>query len=200
VIEFAVDTVIAMSSHSNQPGQITVLLERWSDGDQSALDELTPIVYGELRQVAAAYLRRERPGHTLQATALVNEAYLRLVGQARGRWQGRKHFYGIAARLMRQVLVEHARKSQADKRGGGCAPLTLSHAEEVSGVSEVDLLAVHEALERLASFDMQQARIVELRFFGGLSIDEAADALGVGHATVEREWGLARAWLRKELR
>jgi|SRR5512138_2626263 RNA polymerase sigma factor (TIGR02999 family) len=189
-----------MSPESNQPGHITVLLERWSDGDQSALDELTPIVYGELRQVAAAYLRRERPGHTLQATALVNEAYLRLVGKARGRWQGREHFYGIAARLMRQVLVEHARKHQADKRGGGRAPLALSHAEEVSGTAEVDLLGVHEALERLASFDAQQARIVELRFFGGLSIEEAAEALGVGHATVEREWSLARAWLRKELR
>ena len=189
-----------MSSESNQPGRITVLLERWSDGDRSALDELTPIVYTELRQLAVAYLRRERPGHTLQATALVNEAYLRLVGQTRGRWQGRKHFYGIAARLMRQVLVEHARKHQADKRGGGRVRVTLSHAEEVSASPEVDVLAVHEALDRLASFDMQQARIVELRFFGGLSIAEAADALGVGHATVEREWGLARAWLRKELR
>ena len=189
-----------MSSASDQPGHVTQLLERWGGGDQSALDELTPLVYAELRKLAAAYLRRERPDHTLQATALVNEAYLRLVGQKHGRWQGRKHFYGIAARLMRQVLVEHARKHRAEKRGGGRVAVTLGHADEVSGTPEVDILAVHEALERLAAFDAQQARIVELRFFGGLSIDEAAEALGVGHATVEREWGLARAWLRKELR
>ena len=189
-----------MSSPSDQPGQITQLLQRWSAGDQSALDELTPLVYTELRHVAAAYLRRERPSHTLQATALVNEAYLKLVGHKQGRWEGRKHFYGIAARLMRQVLVEHARRHRAEKRGGGGAAVTLSHADEVAGMPEVDILAVHEALERLANFDEQQARIVELRFFGGLSITEVADALGIGHATVEREWGLARSWLRKELR
>lgn len=189
-----------MSTASDQPGHITQLLERWGGGDRSALDELTRLVDAELRQVAAAYLRRERPGHTLQTTALVNEAYLRLVGQRHGRWQGRKHFYGIAARLMRQVLVEHARRHGAEKRGGRRAAVTLGQAEEVVGAPEVDVIAVHEALERLAAFDPQQARIVELRFFGGLSIEEAAEALGVGHATVEREWGLARAWLRKELR
>jgi RNA polymerase sigma factor (TIGR02999 family) len=189
-----------MSPASDQPGHITQLLERWGGGDQSALDELTRLVDSELRQVAAAYLRRERPGHTLQTTALVNEIYLRLVGRRHGRWQGRKHFYGIAARLMRQVLVEHARRHQAEKRGGGYVAVTLDHAEEVARAPEVDVLAVHEALERLAAFDPQQARIVELRFFGGLSIEETAEALGVGHATVEREWGLARAWLRKELR
>ena len=190
----------AMSSASDQPGHVTQLLERWGGGDRSALDELTPLVLGELRQLAAAYLRRERPGHTLQATALVNEAYLRLVGQKQGRWQGRKHFYGIAARLMRQVLVEHARRHGAEKRGGGRGAVSLGHADEVVGSPEVDVLAVHEALERLAAFDEQQARVVELRFFCGLSIEEAAEALGVGHATVEREWALARAWLRKELR
>jgi RNA polymerase sigma factor (TIGR02999 family) len=189
-----------MSSASDQPGQITQLLERWDDGDESALDEITPLVYAELRHLAAAYLRRERPDHTLQATALVNEAYLRLVGQKHGRWQGRKHFYGIAARLMRQVLVEHARRHGAEKRGAGRVAVTLDHADEVARLPEVDILAVHEALERLAKFDEQQARIVELRFFGGLSIAEVADALRIGHATVEREWGLARAWLRKELR
>jgi RNA polymerase sigma factor (TIGR02999 family) len=189
-----------MSSASDHPGQITQLLERWDGGDQSALDELTPLVYSELRQVAAAYLRRERPSHTLQASALVNEAYLRLVGQKHGRWQDRKHFYGIAARLMRQVLVEHARRHRAEKRGGRGAAVTLSHADEVAGTPKLEILDVHEALERLANFDEQQARIVELRFFGGLSIAEVADALSIGHATVEREWGLARAWLRKELR
>ena len=189
-----------MSPASEQPGHVTQLLERWGGGDRSALDELTPLVLGELRQLAAAYLRRERPGHTLQATALVNEAYLRLVGQRQGRWQGRRHFYGIAARLMRQVLVEHARRHGAEKRGGRQEAVSLGHAEEVAGSPEVDVLAVHEALERLAAFDEQQARVVELRFFCGLSIEEAAEALGVGHATVEREWALARAWLRKELR
>ncbi len=189
-----------MSSTSDQPGQVTQLLERWSGGDQSALEELTPLVYNELRNVADAYLRRERPDHTLQATALVNEAYLRLIGQKHGRWEGRKHFYGIAARLMRQVLIEHARKHKAEKRGGGRVTVTLDHYDEVADTPDVDILAVHEALERLATFDEQQARIVELRFFGGLSIQEAAETMGIGHATVEREWKMARAWLRNELR
>lgn len=188
-----------MSSASDQPGQVTQLLERWGRGDRSALNELTPLVYTELRNVAAAYLRRERPDHTLQATALVNEAYLRLIGKKPSHWQGRKHFYGIAARLMRQVLVEHARKHKAGKRGGGRMNVTLEHFEEVSNTPDVDILAVHQALERLASFDEQQARIVELRFFGGLSIEEAAETLGIGHATVEREWKMARAWLRNAL-
>jgi RNA polymerase sigma factor (TIGR02999 family) len=185
---------------SDQPGQVTQLLERWGDGDQSAFDELARLVYAELHRVAAAYLRRERPNHTLQATALVNEAYLRLVGQQHSHWQGHKHFYGIAARLMRQVLVEHARRRRAEKRGGGGPAVTLIDVEDVSNSQDLDILAVHEALERLADFDEQQARIVELRFFGGLSIAEAADVLRMGHATVEREWGLARTWLRKELR
>ncbi len=189
-----------MSSTSDQPGQVTQLLERWGRGDQSALDELTPLVYNELRNVAEAYLLRERPDHTLQATALVNEAYLRLIGQKQGRWEGRKHFFGIAARLMRQVLVEHARKHRAEKRGGGRVTVTLDHYDYVTDTPDVDILAVHEALERLARFDEQQARIVELRFFGGLSIEEAAETLRVGHATVEREWAMARAWLRNELK
>ncbi len=188
-----------MSSTSEQSGHVTQLLERWGGGDASALEELTPLVLGELRQLAAAYLRRERPGHTLQATALVNEAYLRLVGQKQGRWQGRKHFYGIAARLMRQVLVEHARRHGAEKRGGGREAVTLGHAEEVAGSPVVDVLAVHGALERLAAFDGQQARVVELRFFGGLSVDEVAEALGVSKRTVEGEWTHAKAWLRREL-
>jgi RNA polymerase sigma factor (TIGR02999 family) len=184
---------------SDQPGDVTLLLERWSAGDASALDELTPLVYAELRKLAAGYVRRERPGHTLQATALVNEAYLRLIGHRGGAWSGRSHFYGIAARLMRQILVEHARKHRAEKRGGDRVAVSLDHADEVTSAPDVDILAVHEALERLAAFDDQQARIVELRFFGGLSIAEAAEVLGVGHATVERDWSMARAWLRKEL-
>ncbi|MGH9881207.1 MAG: ECF-type sigma factor, partial [Pyrinomonadaceae bacterium] len=158
-----------MSSNPDEPGQVTQLLERWGRGDQSALDELTRLVYNELRNVADAYLRRERRDHTLQATALVNEAYIRLIGQKQGRWEGRKHFYGIAARLMRQVLVEHARRHKAEKRGAGRVAVTLEHFEDVSSTPDVDILAVHEALEHLASFDAQQARIVELRFFGGLS-------------------------------
>jgi RNA polymerase sigma-70 factor (ECF subfamily) len=185
---------------SDQPGDVTQLLERWSAGDESALDELTPLVYAELRKLAAGYVRRERPGHTLQATALVNEAYLRLIGQRGGAFHGRSHFYGIAARLMRQILVEHARKHRAEKRGGDRVAVSLEHADEVTSTPDVDILAVHEALERLAAFDEQQARIVELRFFGGLSIAEASEVLGVGHATVERDWSMARAWLRKELR
>jgi RNA polymerase sigma factor (TIGR02999 family) len=188
-----------MSPASDQPGHVTQLLERWGGGDRSALDELTPLVLGELRQLAAAYLRRERLGHTLQTTALIHEAYLKLVGQRHGRWQGRKHFYGIAARLMRQVLVEHARRHQAEKRGGGRVAVTLGHADEVAGAPEVDILAVHEALERLAAFDAQQARIVELRFFAGLSIEETAEVLRISPATVKREWVSAKAWLYREM-
>ena len=188
------------SAPDQQPGHVTQLLERWGGGDRSALDELMPLVYDELRRLAGNYLRRERADHTLQPTALVHQAYVRLVGEKQGRWQGRKHFYGIAARLMRQILVDHARSHGAEKRGGGRAAVSLGHAEEVAGPPAVDVLAIHEALERLAAFDEQRARVVELRFFGGLSIEEAAEALGVGHATVEREWALARAWLRKELR
>ena len=189
-----------MSSSSDYPGYVTQLLERWGQGDQSALDELTPLVYHELRNVADAYLRRERPNHTLQPTALVHEAYLRLIGRPHGHWEDRKHFYGIAARLMRHVLVEHARKHNAEKRGGGRVSVTLDHYQEVSNTPDAVMLAVHDSLSRLALFDAQQARIVELRFFGGLSIEEAAETLGVGHATVEREWNMARAWLRDELK
>lgn len=189
-----------MPHSSDQPGEVTQLLERWASGDASALDDLTPLVYNELRNVADAYLRRERPDHTLQTTALVNEAYLRLIGQKRGRWESRKHFFGIAARLMRHVLVDYARKYNAEKRGAGCVTVTLEHYDEVADTPDVDILAVHEALERLARFDEQQARIVELRFFGGLSIRETAATIGIGHATIEREWNMARAWLRDELK
>jgi RNA polymerase sigma factor (TIGR02999 family) len=182
-----------------QPQGVTVLLERWGGGDEGALEELLPLVYAELRRLAGAYLRREREGHTLQPTALVNEAYLKLVDQRDARWQNRAHFFGVAAQLMRRILVDHARTRKAEKRGGSRFAVTLGHADEVSASPETDLLAVHEALERLAALDPQQARVVELRFFGGLSIEEAAEVLGVGHATVEREWKMARAWLRREL-
>jgi len=178
---------------------VTVLLERWGGGDAGALDELMPLVHAELRRLAASYLRRERPGHTLQPTALVNEAYLKLVDQRQARFSGRAHFFGVAAQLMRRILVDHARSRQAQKRGGSKFAVTLGHADELAAAPDTDILAVHDALERLSAIDPQQARIVELRFFGGLSIEEAAEVLGVGHATVERDWKMARAWLRREL-
>jgi RNA polymerase sigma factor (TIGR02999 family) len=179
---------------------VTQLLMRWGDGDQSALEHLMPLVYDELRRLAAAYLRRERVGHTLQATALVNEAYMRLVDQKHTRWQNRAQFFGIAAQLMRRILVDHARQHLAEKRGGPEQQrLSLTHAEQVAGRQEVDILAIHETLNALARLDEQQSRIVELRFFGGLTIEETAEVLGISHATVERDWNLARAWLRREL-
>jgi RNA polymerase sigma factor (TIGR02999 family) len=181
------------------PGDINHLLVKWSGGDHAALDELTPLVYDELHRVAANLLHRERPNHTLQPTALVHEAYLRLVGQKRTEWQNRAQFFAVAAQLMRRVLVDHARTRHAAKRGGSKCNLSLTHAEALAGQEDVDFLAVHEALNELATFDEQQVRIVELRFFGGLSIEEAAMVLGISHATVERDWKLARAWLGQRL-
>ncbi len=182
------------------PEGITQLLTRWNDGDQSALEELMPLVYAELRRLATNYLRRERAGHTLQPTALVNEAYLRLVEQKSAHWQNRAQFYGIAAKLMRRILVDHARLKHAEKRGGAEQKrLSITSAKGISEKPDLDVLALHEALEELAIIDPQQARIVELKFFGGLSIEEAAEVVGVGHATVERDWKMARAWLRRKL-
>jgi RNA polymerase sigma factor (TIGR02999 family) len=179
---------------------VTQLLLEWGAGDRGALDRLLPVVFDELRRLAHAYLRRERAGHTLQPTALVNEAYLRLVDQQSVRWQNRAQFFGIAANLMRQILVDHARQRAAEKRGGANQRrLSLTQAERIANRPEVDVLALHEAMERLAGFDPQQSRIVELKFFAGLTIEETAEVLNVSHATVEREWKLARAWLRREL-
>jgi RNA polymerase sigma-70 factor, ECF subfamily len=180
------------------PG-ITQLLLRWSGGDSSAREELMPLVHGELRRLAAKYMRRERVNHTLQPTALVNEAYLRLVDQQKVKWQNRAQFFGLAARLMRNILVDHARSHQAAKRGGQQYSVSLSRADRVLEKPEIDLVALHEALERLAVHDTQKSRIVELRFFGGLTIDETAEVLDISHATVERDWKMARAWLRSEL-
>ena len=183
-----------------KPEGITQLLVDWSKGDQKALDKLMPLVYSELRRLASNYLRRERPGHTLQPTALVNEAYLKLIDQKNARWQNRAQFFGVAAQLMRRILVDHARAHQAEKRGGSDQQrLSITSAERLVQQPEVDLLALHEALEELATLDPQQERIVELRFFGGLSIEETAEVLGIGHATVERDWKMARAWLRRKL-
>ena len=179
---------------------VTQLLIRWSDGDETALESLMPLVYGELRRLANNYLRSERPGHTLQPTALVNEAYLRLVDQKNSRWQNRAHFYGIAAKLMRRILIDHARLKYAEKRGGaGQQRLSITSAEGLAAKTDFDVLALHEALEELDALDPQQSRIVELKFFGGLSIEETAEVMRLGHATVERDWKMARAWLRRKL-
>lgn len=179
---------------------ITELLIDWGKGDQAALEKLMPLVYNELRRLASNYLRRERASHTLQPTALVNEAYLKLVDQRNAKWQNRAHFFGISAQLMRRILVDHARQHQAAKRGGtNQQRLSITSAEQVAKQPEIDLLALNEALDELAKMDKQQGQIVELKFFGGLSIEETAEVLGVSHATVERDWKMARAWLRRQL-
>ena len=195
------------------PGHaVTELLIAWNAGDRHALDALVPLVYTELRRQARLALRREGAGHTLQPTALVHEAWLRLAGQQHARWEGRTQFFAVAAQVMRRVLVDHARARHALKRGGGASHVTLGDASpaeraglagvaaaEESSVDAVDVLALDEALTRLAAFDPQKARLVELRYFVGLSIPEAAAALGVSQATVGREWAVARLWLRREL-
>jgi RNA polymerase sigma factor (TIGR02999 family) len=179
---------------------VTQLLIDWGKGDQAALDKLMPLVYSELRRLASNYLRRERGEHTLQPTALVNEAYLKLVNQRNAKWQNRAHFFGISAQLMRRILVDHARQHRAVKRGGSEQQrISITSAEKVVEQPEVDILALHEALEELARMDEQQSRIVELKFFGGLTTEEIAEVFGIGHATVERDWKLARAWLRRQL-
>ncbi len=181
------------------PGDVTQLLAAWSNGDQEAQERLIPLVYDELRQLADRYLRRERPDHTLQPTALVHEAYLRLVKQPEVRWQNRAHFFGIAAHVMRQILVNHAVSHRTAKRGGAASKVPLDDAAGLSQERDLDLLALDEALARLATLDPQQSRIVELRFFGGLTIDETADVLAISAATVKREWSTAKAWLHCEM-
>jgi len=183
-----------------QPESVTKLLLNWNAGDHAALNQLMPLVYDELRKLASSYLRRERVDHTLQPTALVNEAYLRLIDQTNVQWQNRAQFFGIAANLMRQILVDHARQHNAEKRGGADRHrLSLTHADLKPEQPEIDLLALNEALEELARLDTKQARIVELKFFGGLTIEETAEVMGISHATIERDWKMARAWLRREL-
>jgi RNA polymerase sigma factor (TIGR02999 family) len=179
------------------PESVTDLLVAWGDGDAAALDQLVPLVNAELRRLARGYMRRERQGHTLQTTALVNEAYLKLVEQRRVRWQNRAHFLAIAAQQMRRILVDHARKRQYQKRGGGALQVTLGEAEGLAVERAPDLVALDEALAALAEFDPRRARVVELKFFGGLTTEEAAEALGVSTTTVERDWTVARAWLHK---
>lgn len=179
---------------------VTRLLVEWSDGRTEALDALMPLVYDELRRLARSYLTRERTGHTLQPTALVNEAYLRLVDQRSVRWQNRAHFFGIAAQLMRRLLVDHARAAYAEKRGGGAPRLELDAAANVTAPEPaVDLEELDRALERLSRIDPRQSRIVELRYFAGATNEETAEALGIAVATVKRDWNVARAWLRREM-
>ncbi len=181
------------------PGTVTRLLRDLGRGDSRAVDRLLPLVYDELRAQAGRFLREERPDHTLQATALVHEAYLRLVGSGSKDWQDRRHFYGVAARAMRRILVDHARRHRSDKRGGRLRAVPLSEAELASLDRDVDLVALDEALTRLAAFDERKCRVVELRFFVGLTAEETAKTLGLSTRSIEREWRLARAWLYREL-
>ncbi len=178
---------------------VTRLLLDWSSGNQQALEELVPLIYKELRQLAHNFLYRERPGHTLQTTALVHEAYLKLIDQRDARWQNRAHFFAIAAQAMRRILIDSARKHAAAKRGGPREKLSLDEAADISLEPDSNLLELDEALNELAKIDPQQSRIVELRYFGGLTIEETADVMSVSPATVKREWTMARAWLHQEL-
>src|ERR1051326_1591512 len=174
---------------------ITKLLVAWSNGDQTALEKLTPLIYGELHRLARRYLAQERPGHTLQATALVNEAYLRLVDWKQVQWQNRAHFFGVSAQLMRRILVDHARSRRSTKRGGGACQVALSEAAVTSQGKAMDLITLDDALSALAVIAPRQSQVVELRFFGGLSIKEAAEVLKVSPTTIKHDWSLAQAWL-----
>ena len=190
-----------MRQAADRQPEITRWLHDWNEGKENALEALMPIVYAELHRQATNYLRRERIGHTLQATALINEAYLKLIDQREANWQNRAHFFGIAAQAMRRILVDHARSRHRDKRGGPEENLPIEAAEFATSPSGtgVDLIALDEALTRLARLDERQSRIVELRFFSGLSVEETAEALGVSKATVKNEWRSAKAWLFQEL-
>ena len=186
-----------MSGQSHQ--DVTDLLMAWSNGDEDALSRLTPLVYNELHRLAEIYMRREHAGHPLQTTALVNEAYVKLVDSSRVRWQNRAHFFAVAAQLMRRILVDFARHRRYQKRGGDWRQVTLAEGLGVATNPNSDLVALDEALEGLAKLDPRKARVVELRFFGGLSLEETADALQVSTDTVGRDWRAAKAWLKREL-
>jgi RNA polymerase sigma-70 factor (ECF subfamily) len=179
--------------------QVTQLLREWSAGRQEARDELLGLVYTPLRDIAERHLYREREGHTLQPTALVNELYLKLVDQRRVEWNDRTHFFAVAAQVMRRILVDHARKKKSEKRGGDMTPVTIGAALDVAAAENFDVVALDVALENLEKVFPQQARLVELRFYAGLTIDETAEVLGVSAATVSREWTMARAWLRRAM-
>jgi RNA polymerase sigma factor (TIGR02999 family) len=181
------------------PKEVTRLLVDWGNGDQAALDELMPLVYGELRRLAGRYMRRESPGHTLQTSALVNEAYLRLVDQKSVRWQNRAHFFGVAAQLMRRILVDHARSRLRAKRGGGAQIVSLAE-QAVMSEDVAEVIALDEAMKSLAEMDPRKSQIVEMKFFGGLTNEEVAEVLKVTSRTVEREWRKAKAWLNRAIR
>ncbi len=182
------------------PDDVTKELARWSEGEPEAVERLLPMVYDELRKLARAYMKKERQEHTLQPTVLVHEAYLRLAGQLPPPWRDRVHFYGIFARIMRQVLVDHARRQGADKRGGAAVRVSIEEGAVVADPLAADLLLLDDALKRLRSFDERKCQIIELRFFGGLTIDECASFLGLSTPTIVNETRLARAWLYKEIR
>jgi RNA polymerase sigma-70 factor, ECF subfamily len=181
------------------PGEVTELLQAWRGGDEQALHKLTPLVYAELRRLARSYMNRERPGHTLQTTALVHEAYTRLIDTPRVNWQDRNHFFAVCSTLMRRVLVDHARSHGYVKRGGGVKLVSLAEARDVGHDGQVDLFALDEALTRLAALDPRKSQVVELRFFGGLTVDETAEVLHTSPDTVMRDWKFAKPWLMREL-
>ena len=183
----------------SSPSHVTDLLVAWSGGDTQALEKLMPLVHGELRRLARRQMAGERQGHTLQTTALINEAYLRLIDLTRVRWQDRAHFLAISARLMRRILVDHARSRRYAKRGGGAALVVFDEALVVTSGARPDLVALDDALQALAAVDSRKSQVVEMRFFGGLSVDETAEALGVSPETVMRDWRLAKVWLLREL-
>ena len=183
----------------NATDNITALLVGYGRGDKEALDKLMPIVYDELRRQAARYLRREQAGHTLQTTALIHEAYVRLVDQRNVQWQNRAHFFGIAAKMMRRILVDHARTKKRAKRGGSDVKVSLADATIPVKGQDLDVVALDEALNRLAEIDEQQSRVVELRFFSGLTVEETAEVMGISPATVKRDWSMAKAWLHREM-
>jgi RNA polymerase sigma-70 factor, ECF subfamily len=188
--------VIRGATHTHR---VTLLLQDWSRGNPDALEELAPLVQGELHRLAQRYMGRERRGHLLQATALINEVYLRLVEWRRVRWQDRAHFFGVSARLMRRVLVDHARRQQFQKRGGRAVTVSFDEVAILSPDRGTDVVAIDDALKALATFDARKSEIVELRFFGGLSVQETAEVLKISPRTVKREWSMARAWLYSEL-
>lgn len=202
MIDFPPLALINPAIQMTQPPthELTQLLNAWSEGDRAALDKLTPLIYEELRRMAHRYMNRERKGHTLQTTALVNEAYLRLFDRENVHWQNRTHFFAIAAQLMRRILVDHARGQASQKRGGKAQKVSLEEAALISQERASEVIALDEALKGLALIDPQQSRIVELRFFGGLSVDEAAEVLSVSPATIKREWGSAKLWLLREIK
>lgn len=178
---------------------VTELLRAWGQGDQSALEKLTPLVYEELHQAAHRYMAQEKPGHTLQTTALINEAYVRLIDRREMNWQNRAHFFAVCAQLMRQILTDYARSRLSQKRGAGVQPVSLDESLEVSQEPRTDLVAMDDALKRLASVDPRKSRVVELRFFGGLTAEETAEVLNISQETVLRDWNLAKVWLLREM-